>query len=373
MKKLVAFMVFALLSVGVAASEAKAPMLNTVASPTTHAEAKPVAQVVAQFDGVLWGFDFISDSEVLVGLRSGEFYYYNIKTKKKKPLKAPKVRSQGQGGLLDILLVRANDKKYIYYTFSEDYKDKIVTSLARAEYENKSIKNLKVIFRTNIKGSSAKHFGSRLLHKDKHLYMTVGDRGKRELAQSLNYHNGSILKLTLDGKPAKDNPYVKTKNALPEIWSYGHRNPQGIDVDPVTQAIYSIEFGPRGGDELNLITKKSNYGWPIITYGKEYWGPSIGGTHKKGMKQPVEQWTPSISPSGMVFYRGNKIKAWAGNLFLACLGARQLRRVVLDNNKVIRQEKLFEGLNERIRQVRQSLDGELYFSTDSGKLYKVKR
>ena len=175
----------------------------------------------------------------------------------------------------------------------------------------------------------------------------------------MSLHNGKIIKIPLSEKSA------------PIVWSLGHRNPQGIDVDPVTNNLYSLEFGPRGGDELNLIKKGKNYGWPLITYGKEYWGPAIGPTHKKGLEQPVEHWTPSISPSAMEFYTGNKIKAWKNNLFLACLSGMHLRKLVLKGNKVISQEKLFADLQERIRNVRTGLDGYLYFSTDSGKLYKV--
>lgn len=329
------------------------------------------AEVVAQFDGVLWGFDFLNEFEIIVTLRNGELFHYNLKTKKKKSLTAPKVQSQGQGGLLDVLIVNEKDKVYVYLTFSENYKDGITTSLARGEYVGGNIKTLKTIFRSKVTGGSAKHFGSRLLLKDNNLFMTIGDRGKRDFAQDLSQHNGSILKLTLEGKPALDNPYLKVKSALPEIWSYGHRNPQGIDLDPVTNKIYSIEFGPRGGDELNLISKKTNYGWPIITYGKEYWGPTIGPTHKKGMEQPVKEWTPSISPSGLAFYTGDKIKKWKNNLFIACLGGRHLRRVVLKEGRITKEEKLFEGLQERVRQIKNGKDGALYFSTDGGKIYKV--
>ena len=201
--------------------------------------------------------------------------------------------------------------------------------------------------------------------------MTMGDRGERKAAQKLNVHNGKILRLNLDGTPPLDNPFVKTKGALPEIWSYGHRNPQGIDFDPISKQIYSCEFGPRGGDELNLIKKSKNYGWPVITYGKEYWGPSIGDTHKKGMEQPVSYWVPSISPSGMVFYTGDKIPEWKNNLFLANLGSTHLRRLVLKENKVVMQEVLFDKMDKRIRQVRNGKDGYLYFSTDNGAIYKV--
>jgi glucose/arabinose dehydrogenase len=243
--------------------------------------------------------------------------------------------------------------------------------LARGIYKNKALSEIKTLFSAKTNSDEREHFGSRLLFKDNTIFMTIGDRGKRDLAQNLDYHNGKILRLTLEGKPATGNPFEKTKNALPEIWSYGHRNPQGIDIDPITGEIYSIEFGPRGGDELNLIQKSKNYGWPVITYGKEYWGPSIGDTHNEGMQQPVIHWTPSISPSGMTFYHSEKYPEWKNSLFLAALGSRHLRRLELKDNQVTSEEMLFSDLNERIRHVRISPDGYLYFSTDSGKLMKV--
>lgn len=334
--------------------------------------AKPhSAQSIAKFDEVVWGFDFISEDELLVTEREGSLYYLNLKTKEKKKLSIPKVRAKGQGGLLDVHFVTFSGKEYVYLTFSEEVEGSFTTSLARGVYKDKKILNLQTLFRAKVYGNTSRHFGSRLIFKENHIFMTVGDRGKRKYAQDISYHNGKILKLTLEGKPAADNPYLKTKGALPEIWSLGHRNPQGIDRDPISGQIYSVEFGPRGGDELNLVKKSMNYGWPVITYGKEYWGPSIGETHKVGMEQPVVYWTPSISPSGMVFYLGEKLKGWKGQLFIACLGGQHLRRLKLDKGKVVEQEKLFEDLDERIRHVRNGPDGLLYFSTDSGKIYQV--
>ena len=326
---------------------------------------------MAQFDGVLWSFSFINKDEVLINLRSGKSYYYNLKTKEKKQLNAPKAKASGQSGLLDIHYKPINGTPYVYFTFTEKHKDLFTTSLARGIYKNKNIVNLRTLFRAKIYGDTSRHFGSRLAFKGKYLFMTIGDRGERQYAQNLSYHNGKILRLTLNGKAADGNPFIKIKGALPEIWSLGHRNPQGIDVNPTSQDIYSIEFGPRGGDELNLIQRSKNYGWPTITYGKEYWGPRIGPTHKKGLEQPITYWTPSISPSGMTFYTGDRIKEWKNGLFLACLSQRHLRYLKLKDGRVISQQKLFSKLNERIRHVRSSPDGWLYFSTDSGKLYKI--
>lgn len=243
--------------------------------------------------------------------------------------------------------------------------------MARGIYQNKTVSDVKTLFSAKTNSDKREHFGSRLLFKDNTIFMTIGDRGKRKHAQNLSYHNGKIIRLTMDGKPALGNPFENKKDALPEIWSLGHRNPQGIDLDPVTGELYSIEFGPRGGDELNIIKKSANYGWPVITYGKEYWGPSIGDTHKKGMEQPVIYWTPSISPSGMVFYNSDKYPPWKNSLFLAALGSQHLRRLEINKGKVTSEEILFSENKERVRHVRISPDGWLYYSTDSGKLKRV--
>lgn len=324
---------------------------------------------VGEFDGVVWGFDFLTEDQALITLRSGEFYHYNLKTKKKVSLPTPKVKSLGQGGLLDVKVYSTLKKSYIYLTFSESVSKMVVTSLARGEWVKGELKNLKTLFRSQIQSTTGRHFGSRLLIFKGQIFMTVGDRGARDLAQDLNSHQGKILRLDLEGKPMEGNPFVK--KGLPEIWSYGHRNPQGIDIDPQTREVYSVEFGPKGGDELNAIYAGKNYGWPIITYGREYYGPKIGTTQKEGMEQPVTYWVPSISPSGMAFYTGEKIKEWQYSLFLANLSSRHLRRLVLKKGKVILEENLFSDLRERIRHVATGTDGHLYFSTDSGKLIKI--
>ena len=329
------------------------------------------AKKVYQSNSVVWSFSFINHSEMIISHRNGKLVYYNQKTGKKTPLVAPKSEVDGQGGLLDVHYYPVGDKNYVYLTYSEKVGKVVTTSLARGVFKNKSLVDLKTLFRAKIFGDSSIHFGSRLVFKDKHIFMTVGDRGERDYAQKLGFHNGKILRLTLEGKPATGNPFIGNPKALPEIWSYGHRNPQGIGISPTDNSVYSCEFGPRGGDELNIIKRANNYGWPVITYGSEYWGPKIGDTHKEGMEQPLTYWVPSISPSGMAFYSGNKIKEWSGDLFLANLSSKHLRRLVIRKQKVVKQEVLFNELEERIRHVRTGVDGYLYFSTDSGKIYKV--
>ena len=325
------------------------------------------AKSIFKGKGVLWGFSFINEKELFLTFREGKFFHLSLENNQLTSLSTPKVWSRGQGGLLDVYYY----KKNVYLTFSHKEKDKVSTALAKGQWENGKLKGLKIIFKSIIEGDTSRHFGSRLVADGEFLFMTIGDRGERKYAQNLKVHNGKILRLTLDGKPAKGNPFSKMKGALPEVWSYGHRNPQGIDLNKDSRQLYSVEFGPRGGDELNLIEKGKNYGWPIITYGKEYWGPSIGATHKEGMEQPVEYWVPSISPSGMLLYSGKKYKELKGHIFLANLSSKHLRMLKVLNKKVTFQKELFKSLKERVRQVRESPSGEIFFSSDSGHLYKL--
>ena len=328
---------------------------------------------VFETDGVVWSFAFLSPSEMLAVRRDGKLFYTDFSQNIQRELPAPSVVTSGQGGLLDVHIHDEDDVRYIYLTYSTEVDDgDATTALARGEWRDGTLQKLETLFVADTEGDSGRHFGSRLLFHGGHIYMTIGDRTERDYAQDLSVHNGKILRLDARGRAARDNPFSQQKDALPEIWSYGHRNSQGIDYERDSGKIYSAEFGPRGGDELNLIERGKNYGWPVITYGREYWGPSIGDTHAGGMEQPVAYWTPSISPSGMAFYYGDKIPQWRGSLFLANLSSQHLRRLVFgENGKVTEQEVLFDDLDERFRHVRESPDGYLYFSTDSGRVVRV--
>ena len=226
--------------------------------------------------------------------------------------------------------------------------------------------------------NSEYHYGSRLVFdKDGSLFVSSGERGileGRVKAQDMKAGMGKIFRITKDGKPATGNPFIGNKDAMPEIYSLGHRNPQGIALHPETGDLWEVEFGPRGGDELNLIKSGKNYGWPIITYGIEYSGEAIGDSiqQKEGMEQPVYYWDPVISPSGIIFYSGAGIEEWKNNLFICGLSSTHLARIVIENNKVVGEERLMESKKERLRDVTE-LNGALYIVSDTGILFRIKK
>lgn len=243
--------------------------------------------------------------------------------------------------------------------------------------DEKTIENISVIYRATPAHPSNLHYGGRILYgKDGFLYISTGERSDREtrpLAQDLNAGLGKIIRITTDGQPAQGNPFIGTANARPEIYSYGHRNVQGIAFHPETGDLWEGEFGPRGGDELNLIMPGKNYGWPTITYGIEYSGGKIGDAiqQKPGMEQPVYYWDPVISPSGMTFYNSDVIPEWKNNLFISSLSGKHICRLVIEKNKVTGEERLLAAEDQRFRDITQGKDGALYAITDAGKLYKI--
>ncbi len=330
------------------------------------------------FEGkeVIWGFDFLNSDncdEILFTERSGKIRYLNLKTKMTTEVfGAPKVFHEGQGGLLDLYIDHKDSD--IYLTYSEPVGEEATTSLFKGKLSTNKTKIIgRRIFQAKAFSKNGEHFGSRIvIDKEGFVFMSVGERFERDKAQDLSVHHGKILRLTKDGKAAADNPFIKTSKALPEIWSLGHRNPQGLFIDR-TGALIEAEFGPRGGDEVNLIEKGRNYGWPVVTYGSEYWGPKIGVTQKAGMASPLQYWVPSISPSGLMIYSGKSFPKFDGNVFLATLGGTHIHRVVIDKNfKLIREEKLLEDLDERFRQIKAGGDGLIYVTTDSGKILRLK-
>ena len=327
--------------------------------------------------GIPWGMTFISSNKLLVTERSGSVILIEIDTLKRTQIEnTPIVLNGGQGGMLDVA-VPMNFKigDWIYFTYVKDIDGEGATVLARAKLNNNKFVTWTDLLITKSRTDTGYHFGSRITFDNNgHVFFGVGDRGIRDSAQDLMSHAGSIIRLNLDGSIPKDNPFINNKNALPEIWSYGHRNPQGLVFDEKYNHLWEIEHGPRGGDEINLIKPDKNYGWPEISYGKEYWGPvAVGrGTHQDGMEQPIKTYIPSIAPGSLMIYTGNTLSKWKGNLFSGALKLRHINRVVLNSSgKAIKEERLLKSLDERVRALAQSFDGEVYFSTDSGKIYRI--
>lgn len=292
----------------------------------------------------------------------------------------PKVNSGGQGGLLDVTLDPAfNTNRMVYWTFSEPITGGNVTSVAKGRLsdDEKKIENPVVLYRALPAYNNTMHFGSRVVFdRSGHLFVSSGERSDLETrpqAQHLNSGYGKIVRITTDGKPAAGNPFLNNSAAKPEIYSYGHRNPQGLAIHPVTGDLWESEMGPRGGDEINIIQAGRNYGWPAITYGIEYGGQKISGgaTQKEGMEQPIYYWDPVLSPSGMIFYSSDQIPEWKNNLFICGLNSNHIARLVIENNKVTGEERLLADQKQRFRDITEGNDGALYAVTDDGRLYRI--
>jgi glucose/arabinose dehydrogenase len=325
-----------------------------------------------------WAIAFLPDQRMLVTERPGRIRIVDRDGRISEPLAGvPKVYAAGQGGLLDAAVSPAFSKdRLIYFSFSEPGEGGAGTAVARARLGETSLEKTEVIWRQAPKISGGNHFGSRLVFRpDGTLFVTLGDRfSEREKAQDLSVTLGKIIRINPDGTAPRDNPFVGRAGAKPEIWSYGHRNVQGADLNPQTGELWTAEHGARGGDELNRVEAGKNYGWPVITYGVDYSGLRIGeGTAKPGMEQPVYYWDPVIAPSGMIFYRGDVFQDWKGNILIGSLTPGALVRLVMKGNTVAREERYLADLRERIRDVQQGPDGLLYLVTDSsnGRVIRV--
>ena len=325
-----------------------------------------------------WSLAFLPDGAMLVTERDGRLRLIRGGKLEKEPVAgAPKVVARGQGGLLDVVLhPQFASNGLLYLSYSAAGEGGANTAVMRARLSGNRLEDAKVIFEAQPKTGGGNHYGSRLLFApDGTLFVTLGDRFTyRDEAQNTANHLGTVIRINDDGSVPKDNPFVGKAGALPEIYSYGHRNSQGIALRPGTAEIWQHEHGPRGGDEVNILKPGANYGWPKITYGIDYSGAII--SDKKalpGMEQPVVYWVPSIAPSGMAFYTGDKFPKWKGNLFVGALAKTHLRRLRLDGAKVVEQEELLAGLEERIRDVRSGPDGYLYVVTDDSSNGRVLR
>lgn len=319
-----------------------------------------------------WAMAFLPDGRLLVTERPGRMRVVKDGQVSPPLRNVPQVFDSGQGGLLDVALdpefVR---NRVLYFTYAEPGPNEqgggAGTALASAVFADTELREVKVLFRQQPKMSGGLHFGSRVVvGPDGKLWLGLGERYRRDEAQNLNSHLGKLVRLEKDGRVPADNPFVGRSDAKPEIWSYGHRNIQGMARHPQTGAVWLHEHGAQGGDEINIPERGRNYGWPVITHGIDYSGAKIGiGTAAPGMEQPLLHWTPSIAPSGMAFYSGSKIPAWSGNLFAGSLKFGTLHRVVLDGTRVLRQEQMLKEIGDNIRDVRDGPDGFLYIATDS--------
>lgn len=328
-----------------------------------------------------WGITALPDGRFLITQKSGVM---KIATKEGALsgdiTGLPAVNNKSQGGLLGVTIDPDFAKnRMVYWTFSENTPEGNLTAVAKGRLSNdeKTIENAKVIYEATPAYKGTLHYGSRILFdKTGNIIFSTGERSDLETrpqAQDLNSSLGKIIRITKDGKPAPGNPFIGKADARPELYSYGHRNVQGLALHPVTGDLWESEFGPRGGDEINLIKPGKNYGWPTITYGIEYAGPKVGEgiQQKAGMEQPVYYWDPVVSPSGITFYSGKQIPEWQNNLFVSGLSGNHIVRLVIKNNKVVGEERLLDKEDQRFRDITQGKDGALYAVTDQGRLYRI--
>jgi glucose/arabinose dehydrogenase len=327
-----------------------------------------------------WGVTSLPDGRLLITEREGTMRIVDAAGKVSEKIKGvPAVNSNGQGGLLGITIAPDFAQSHmVYWTFAEDVEGGTLTSAAKGRLsdDERSIENAKVIYRAGPSHNGTLHYGGRILFdKNGNLFVSTGERSDkvtRPQAQDLDSGLGKIIHITTEGKPVANGPFAgKTR---PELFTYGHRNVQGMAFHPETGDLWSNEFGPRGGDEINRVVAGKNYGWPTITYGIEYGGKEIGDAiqQKEGMEQPVYYWDPSVSPSGMTFYGGNAIPEWKNNLFVGCLSGLHIVRLDIKNNKVVGEERLLSDETQRFRDITQGGDA-LYTVTDQGRLYRISK
>jgi glucose/arabinose dehydrogenase len=327
-----------------------------------------------------WSLAFLTDGRMLVTERAGRMRVVTLEGQISSPLKGvPEVWASGQGGLLDAITDKDfAQSKTIYFCYAERSGSGGRTAVARAKLNDGAgrLEETKVIFRQEGPLSSGNHYGCRIAQAaDGNLFVTLGDHfSARDEAQNLGNHIGKLIRIAPDGAAPADNPFVGRDGAKPEIWSFGHRNGQGLAIDPSTGDLWESEHGPRGGDEINIIGKGKNYGWPVIGYGLDYSGARIHeAAAKDGMEQPLKYWVPSIAPSGLAFYSAKLFPKWTGSLFTGALAGKMLVRLQLNGTTVTSEERLLPNLNERIRDVRQGPDGALWLLTDSsaGRILRV--
>ena len=328
-----------------------------------------------------WGIVGLPDGRLLVNEKGGTMRIVSSSGKIEEAISGiPAVNSSGQGGLLGIAIdPQFATNKMVYWTFSEAVDSGNLTSVAKGTLsaDEKRMENVSVVYRATPAYRGNLHYGSRVVvDQSGNLIISTGERSDietRPQAQDLNSGLGKIIRITKDGQPAAGNPFINQAGKRPELYSYGHRNVQGLAIHPVTGGLWNSEFGPKGGDEINLVMAGRNYGWPVITYGLEYNGDKVGDgiTQQAGMEQPVYYWDPVLSPSGMTFYNSDQIAEWKNNLFITGLNSNHIARLVIKNNKVVGEERLLANEGQRFRDITQGKDGFLYAITDEGRLYRI--
>ncbi len=328
-----------------------------------------------------WGLTSLPDGRLIITEKAGTMRIATMSGELSESITGiPTVNADGQGGLLGIRLDPAFEQnRMVYWVFSEARPDGNLTAVAKGKLsaDEKKMEGATVIYRATPAYKGTLHYGGRILFdKDANIIISTGERSDtvtRPQAQQLNSSLGKVIRITKEGKPVSGNPFEGKAGAKPELYSYGHRNVQGLAFHPVTGDLWEGEFGPRGGDELNRIEAGKNYGWPTITYGIEYAGGKVGEgiQQKEGLEQPVYYWDPVVSPSGMTFYSSDSIAEWKNNLFIGGLSSMHIVRLVIENNKVVGEERLLASENQRFRDITQGKDGALYAVTDQGRLYRV--
>lgn len=366
------------LALGVACAEAQTTPVDTT---TVHESGGHRFRLVTVADGLMhpWAIAFLPNGDMLVTERTGQLRAIRGGKLQPEPISGiPKVRVGGQGGLLDVVLhpnFATNQLVYISYSKPSEDGATGTTAIIRGKLEGNALTGVQEIFLADAWSKGQGHYGSRIaFDREGYLFFTIGDRqappsGNLEThpAQDLSSHQGKVMRLHDDGRVPTDNPFVSRPNAKPEIWSYGHRSLQGLAIDPATGNVWESEHGPQGGDELNLIRKGANYGWPVIGYGVNYGAartPIHAASARQGMEQPVRYWVPSIATSGVTIYSGDKFKNWKGNILMGGMNGNQsMARLVMEGTRVAEEAKML-GANLRVRDVRQSPTGDIYLAID---------
>ncbi len=362
---------FLLLSTAILSFSACGQKDTSIETPKTSIDYEMVVEGLE----IAWGMTFLPDGSMLITEKSGDIIHFKD-GEKKQLTGGPEVYLRGQGGLLDIILhpnYEENGWIYMTYASSEGDGEGGNTAVMRAKLNGTQFTNKEILYKATPNTTKGQHFGSRMVFdNDGYLYFSIGDRGSRdENPQDITLDGGKIYRINDDGSIPQDNPFVGEPNAKEAIYSYGHRNPQGMILHPETGEVWVHEHGPQGGDEINVIKKGANYGWPVVTYGENYGGGAITDeTSKPGMEDPIHYWLPSIAPSGMAFVTTNKYPSLQGNLLIGSLKFQYLEHGVLDNKEVTRREKLLEGIG-RVRDVKEGPDGTIYVSVEQKGIVKL--